>query len=161
MDEVKPYNNFLVLGWKEWLSFPDFSIPAIKAKIDTGATTSSIGTTHIREFKQNNEDWVEFKVSPISNVSKTKVICRAKIIDKRVVSDSGGHRKLRYVVRTTMKIGNYSWSIELTLANRNTMKFQVLLGREAMIGKIIVNPMLQFSQGKISPKNLKKIYEDV
>lgn len=146
------------VGWQEWVKLPDLGVHAIKAKVDTGATTSSLGVTKIIEFTKDNELWVHFICQPFLT-SKIKVESEAKVIDKRTISDSGGHKSLRYVIRSFIEIDENSWPIEITLANRKKMKYQMLLGRQAMKGKIIVDPSKSFSCGKMTKLSATKLYD--
>ncbi|MBN8828516.1 MAG: ATP-dependent zinc protease [Sphingobacteriia bacterium] len=156
MEETLVLKSKKIIGWHEWLSLPDLNIPYIKAKIDTGATTSSIGVSEIRHFTHKGAPWVKFNMMPFSKIKHSAI---AEIVDERIVSDSGGHRQLRYVIKTLLKISeDNSWEIELTLANRTTMRYQMLLGREAMAGKIMVDPGEEYLLGKHSIKDIRKLY---
>jgi hypothetical protein len=120
------------LGWREWAGLPLLGISKIKAKIDTGAKTSAIHTEKIEVFYDSKGRLkVRFVVLPLQNKSKRKT-CEAEVVDRRIVSDSGGHRELRWVIQTPVKIGDRMWPIELTLTNREKMRFRMLLGRSAL-----------------------------
>ncbi len=122
----------LKIGWREWASLPLLGVSRIKAKIDTGARTSAIHTEKIEVFYDSRGRLrVRFLILPLQNKT-TKKICEADVIDRRIVSDSGGHRELRWVIQTPVKIGSCLWPIELTLTNREKMRFRMLLGRSAL-----------------------------
>lgn len=141
-------NNNL-LGWREWVAFPELGLPMIKAKIDTGARTSCLHAFEIFEFQNDNDDWVRFSVHPFQNNTKDVVICESPVHDRRLVTDSGGHCEERYVIKSRIKIGAWEDDVEITLTARDSMKFRVLLGRTAMKqGKMLVNPALSYQQGK-------------
>jgi hypothetical protein len=132
------------LGWREWLSLPDLGIDKIKAKVDTGARTSALHAFEIRPFKEADKHYIHFKIHPLQRRTDMLLQCTAEVKDIRWVIDSGGHRERRYVIQTPVKIGNATWSIELTLTNRDTMNFRMLLGRTAMRRKVVVNPSVSF-----------------
>ena len=132
--------NKITVGWREWLALPELGIDKIKAKVDTGARTSCIHAFRVEEFIQDEQVWVRFWVHPIQDDNDTEIQCQAKVIDQRTVTDSGGHQEQRYVIQTQLLIGGQQWPIEATLTNRDTMKFRMLLGRQAMRNRFTVNP---------------------
>ncbi|MDI9311607.1 MAG: 30S ribosomal protein S6--L-glutamate ligase [Limnohabitans sp.] len=150
--------NKTIIGSEEWCSFPDLDIPYIKARVDSGAKTSAIHATNIISFSRNGEDWVKFDVNPLQNNSKLVRHCEARLIDKRIVKSSSGYREQRYVVKTDLKLGESIFSIEITLTNRDSMGFRMLLGREAMIGKMIVDPEEKYLLGQPSFEEIKNHY---
>lgn len=150
--------NKIILGSEEWCAFPEIGLPAIKARVDSGAKTSALHAINITPFKKEEENWVKFDINPIQNNLQTVIHCEAKLIDKRVVKSSSGYREQRYVIQTNIKIGNDSWLIEMTLTNRDSMGFRMLLGREAMSGRILVDPEQKYLLGQTSSENLKELY---
>ncbi len=152
--------NKLVVGSEEWCSFPDLGIPTIKARVDSGAKTSALHAINIAPFIKDDSNWVKFDINPIQNNSKTIIHCEAPLIDKRIVKSSSGYREQRYVIQTNLKIGESTWPIEMTLTNRDTMGFRMLLGREAMSGRILVDPEQQFLLGQPTSDGLKEIYKN-
>lgn len=143
-----------IIGWREWISLPDFHVPAIKAKIDTGAKTSAIHAFDVEPFEKNGEQFVRFCIHPLQGRDDVSIPCEAKLIDKRKVTNSGGTSQKRYVIATTLEIGGQRWEIELTLTNRDEMKFRMLLGRSAMRGHLIVDPQLSHQTGKLKAESL-------
>ncbi len=143
-------NAKLIIGCEEWCSFPELGIPAIKARIDSGAKTSSIHAYNIKSFKRDKKTWVSFEINPIQKNRRVVIKCEKPVIDKRAVKSSSGISEKRYVVSTPIKIGKNTWDIELTLANRDSMGFRMLLGREAMTNRIIIDPSLVFTLGEVA-----------
>ena len=148
-----------VVGSEEWISLNDLNIPYVKARVDSGAKTSSLHAINIQPFQKDNETWVTFDVFPIQNDGKRKINCRALVIDKRVVKSSSGNRENRYVVRTQISLSDEKWDIELTLTNRDSMGYRMLLGRQAMIGRIIVDPSENFLAGHVEDETIFESYQ--
>jgi ribosomal protein S6--L-glutamate ligase len=150
--------NKIILGSEEWCSFPELEIPAIKARVDSGAKTSALHAINIIPFTKEGVNWVKFDINPIQNNLKTVIHCEALLIDKRIVKSSSGYREQRFVIQTKITIGNDSWPIEMTLTNRDSMGFRMLLGREAMSGRILVDPEQKYLLGQNTTENLKELY---
>jgi len=110
--------------------------------VDTGARTSCIHAFDIEEFSENGENWVKFTTQPLQDDVDTVVHCRAKVMERKYVTSSSGQRELRYFIETTLVAGSQSWPVRVTLSNRSTMKFRMLLGRTAMENRIVVDPAL-------------------
>ena len=142
------------IGWREWVSLPDLSLPAIKAKVDTGARTSALHAFLIEPFTEDGRDMIRFLIHPIQGNDDLFVECRSPVLDQRDVTDSGGHRELRYVIETDVVVGAQRWSIEMTLTNRDTMRFRMLLGRRAMENRFLVDPGASYVNGKLKPRKL-------
>jgi ribosomal protein S6--L-glutamate ligase len=151
--------NKIILGSEEWCSFPELGIPAIKARVDSGAKTSALHAINIVPFIKEGVNWVKFDINPIQNNLKTVIHCEALLIDKRIVKSSSGYREQRFVIQTKITIGEDSWPIEMTLTNRDSMGFRMLLGREAMSGRILVDPEQKYLLGQNSTENLKELYQ--
>ncbi|AWG23167.1 30S ribosomal protein S6--L-glutamate ligase [Flavobacterium faecale] len=152
--------NKVILGSEEWCSFPELGIPTIKARVDSGAKTSALHAVNIAPFIKNEANWVKFDINPIQNNQKTVIHCEAPLIDKRIVKSSSGFREQRYVIQTTLEIGGDKWEIEMTLTNRDSMGYRMLLGREAMSGRVLVDPEQQYLLGQPTAENLKELYKN-
>ena len=136
------------IGWREWVSLPELDIPHLKAKIDTGARTSALHAFELETFYDNEQLMVRFGLHPQQKNNDLVKYCIAPVIDERNVTDSGGHQEKRLVIETSVSMGDETWPIELTLTNRDTMKFRMLLGRTGMKKKFLVDPDASFLMGK-------------
>lgn len=139
-----------MVGWREWVALPELRIRAIKAKIDTGARTSALHAFLIRSYVDGGAPWVEIHIHPKQRDATRTIVRRAAVIDRRLVTDSGGHRDRRYVIATQLEFGFDRWPIELTLTDRDTMLFRLLLGRTALRDRLIVDPASSFLLGRKS-----------
>ena len=129
-----------IIGWREWVSLPDFETPPIKAKIDTGARTSALHAFRIRPFTKEGIPYVEFYIHPEQHRRKPEIRCEAPLLEQREVKSSTGHKELRYVIETDAEIGGDIFTIELTLTNRDELGFRMLIGRQAVRGHFIIDP---------------------
>ena len=136
------------IGWREWLALPELGIERIKVKVDTGARSSSLHAYDIHVFTRQGAEWVRFKVHPLQRDSSMTVITEAPLLDHRWVTSSGGHRTLRAVVQTDVLWLGQRWPIELTLVRRDQMGFRMLLGREAVRGRFVVDPARSYVGGR-------------
>jgi hypothetical protein len=148
----------MVLGWREWIALPGLGLHAIKAKVDTGARTSALHAFNIEHYKKNDVEMVRFLIHPIQKNETFQIQCEAPLKDQRYVTDSGGHKEMRDVIETEIIIASHSYLIDLTLTDRDTMRFRMLLGRNAMKNCALVDPNKSYINGKIdamSQYNLK------
>jgi len=132
------------IGWREWVSLPDFNIKRIKAKIDTGARTSALHASKITPFTKDGAAYVRFVVHPLQRKRKPSATCVALVIDHRRIMDSGGRSEERYVVRTVLTLGQTQWPVELSLTNRDQLGFRMLIGRQALRRRYVVDPARSF-----------------
>ena len=142
------------IGWREWVALPDLNLPAIKAKVDTGARTSALHAFLIEPYNKDGIDMLRFLIHPIQLNDKLEVECHAPVFDFREVTDSGGHREMRYVIQSQVAIGEIAFPIEMTLTNRDTMRFRMLLGRRAMEDRFLVDPGTSYINGRLRPRKL-------
>lgn len=136
-----------LLGWREWVSLPELGIGWLKAKVDTGARTSALHAFELERFECNGEAWVRFRVHPRQKDNQTVCFCEAPVIDERIVTDSGGHRETRPVIRTKLVLANHARDVEVTLTDRDSMLFRMLVGRTAIKGGFMVSPGQSFALG--------------
>lgn len=148
----------IIVGSEEWCSFPQINIPALKARVDSGAKTSALHAVNIVPFRKGGIPWVSFDVHPLQNDRKTTVHCEAPVFDKRKVKSSSGYSEVRYVIKTVLSIAEDTWEVEVTLTNRDTMGYRMLLGRQAMSGKMLVDPESSCLLGEISEELLIQYY---
>ncbi|MBU6140260.1 MAG: ATP-dependent zinc protease [Proteobacteria bacterium] len=148
-----------LVGWKEWFELPCLGLPAIKGKIDTGAKTSSLHAFNIESFYLEDVEYVRFDIHPLQKNKRLAQHCVARVVDHRMVSDSGGKKEKRIVIKSDLRIGKHKVRIELTLANRDSMAFRMLLGREAVKqGKMLVDVSKAFVQGTKKKGEILKLY---
>ena len=138
----------MMIGWREWGALPDLGIHQLKIKIDTGAKTSALHAYYVEPFSKGDEDWVRFGIHPNQRDTDHCVECSARVKDRRVVTDSGGHQEERFVIETTLLLGPHQCLIDVTLTDRDSMRFRMLLGRRAMVGRYTVDPAASYLLGK-------------
>lgn len=148
----------IIVGSQEWCGFPELGVPAIKARVDSGATTSSIHAFNIHPFKRHGESWVSFEIHPLQGNRRTTLKCESKVVDRRMIRSSSGVTEKRYVISTPLSLGYRVWDIELTLANRDSMGFRMLLGRQAMNDRILVDPSARFCHGELAEEEIDHLY---
>lgn len=137
--------NKVLIGWREWVKFPELGIQRIKAKIDTGARTSTLHALNILPYvSASGKHKIKFQVYPEQRNSNYFLNCNANLLDQRYVKNSGGEVEYRYIINTTLSMAGYVWPIELTLTNRDAMGFRLLLGRTALSKKFLINPNKSF-----------------
>jgi hypothetical protein len=143
-----------LIGWREWVCLPELGIKYLKAKIDTGARSSSLHAFDIEPFEQDGQAWVRFKVNPVQRKDDRWVDATAPLIETRSIRSSSGQAQLRPVIRTPLQMFGQRFEIELTLADRYQMGFRMLLGREAFRRRFIIDPGRSFLGGV--PKKRKR-----
>jgi hypothetical protein len=147
-EDTESAGGRLVLGWREWLALPQLGVPAIKAKIDTGARTSTLHAFDLETVQESGKLQVRFNIRPLRRRPSLVIQCSADVLDRRIVSDSGGHKEQRYVIHTPVRIADREWPIEITLTNRDDMLFRMLLGRTAMQHGMVIDPDQSFLTGR-------------
>lgn len=138
------------LGWEEWLALPDLGLPALKAKIDTGAKTSALSAHHIEPFGSKDRPRVRFVVRPDPDRPDREVTCSADVKARREVTSSNGESEMRFVIETRVRFGDRAWPIEVTLTDRSGMAYKMLLGRQAFPEGTLIQPDQAFAQPELS-----------
>lgn len=129
-----------LIGWREWLALPELGVDSVKAKIDTGARTSSLHAFDVEPYSEGGVARVRFVLHPFQRDLETTIEASAPLLEERWIRSSNGKRSLRPVISTTVRVGEISWPIEITLVRRDLMGFRMLLGREAVRNRFIVHP---------------------
>ncbi len=150
-----PQSGLPQIGWREWISLPDLSVPAVKAKVDSGARSSALHTHDYEVYEESGLTMVRFHLHPLKDRENLELSCVAPVKEFREVRDSGGHAERRPFISTKAKIGDWEWEIELSLTNRESMKFRMLLGRSAIAGKFLIESSQSYLAGPV----LHKIYD--
>lgn len=141
-------SDLTVLGWREWVRLPQLHRHALKAKIDSGAKTCALHAFYVEPFVRNAQPWVRFGIHPRLHQRDFVVHCETPLADRREVMDSGGHRELRCVIETELRVGAYRFRAEVTLTDRETLQYRMLIGRNALRGRFLVDTAQSYSQGK-------------
>jgi len=136
------------IGWREWLALPGLAIPAIKAKIDTGARTSSLHVDTLETRERGGRTWLHFTVSATGRKHAPRIECVAPAVARRTVTDSGGHVTQRWFIRTPVELAGLRFEAEINLTDRRNMLFPMLLGRLALGQRFIVDPAASYRCGR-------------
>ena len=138
----------VIAGWCEWVALPAFGILQIKAKLDSGARTSALHAVSSERYTVGGAPYVRLQIQPRQRDPGPNIVVETAIIDERTVSDSSGRRERRLVIASSLRLGATQWPIELTITNRDSMRFRMLLGRSAMQGHLIIDPERSYVLGK-------------
>jgi hypothetical protein len=153
MSSVTHLNQHAIIGLREWINLPQLGIIGLRAKIDTGASTSSLHASDIQPFNRDGEEWVRF-TAHMGTLVQRGHRCEAQLVSMKTIKSSNGHSQSRYVIRTQITLGEQQWPVEFTLACRKTMRYRILLGSKALIaGKLLVDPARSYVQSKPSLAN--------
>jgi ribosomal protein S6--L-glutamate ligase len=144
------------LGWEEWVSLPDLGLPAIKAKVDTGARTSALHAVAVEPFGSERNPQVRFIMHPDPDDPHVEVVCSAKVIGRRMVVSSNGESESRFVIESPLQINGEAWPVHITLTNRETMGYRMLLGRSSITEHMHIVPSASFLQKELSYDIYKK-----
>ncbi|MEZ5376940.1 MAG: ATP-dependent zinc protease [Acidimicrobiales bacterium] len=138
----------LHIGWREWVGLPGLGIDAVKAKIDTGARTSAIHAFGIQPFEAEGVEWVRFQVHPRQRSRLPTITCEAPIHDRRLIRSSNGQQQSRIIIKTRIEMAGATWPIELSLASRDELGFRMLIGRQGLGRKVLIDPARSYVTGK-------------
>lgn len=146
---VKTFDHLSVIGLREWVALPGLGVAGLRAKIDTGASTSSLHATEIEPFERDGQEWVRF-IAHLGTLTRQRHLpCEAPLVSIKRVRSSNGHTQTRYVIRTTLALGDRVWDVEFTLTCRKSMRYRLLIGSKALVhGQLVVNPGLKYVQDK-------------
>jgi hypothetical protein len=145
-----------VIGWREWVCLPELGVARIKAKVDTGARSSSLHAFDIQYFERDGRQFVRFRLHPLQRNTRLVTVAEAEVIEFRPIKSSTGHVTSRPVVRTQIQLMGSCWPIEVTLASRDEMGFRMLLGREAVRGRFVVDAGGSYFGGKMDGHGQKE-----
>lgn len=137
-------HNPISIGWREWLALPELAIPAVKAKIDTGARTSSLHVDTLEVSERGGRTWLRFTISATGRRHAPRIECTAPAVARRAVTDSGGHTTQRWFIRTPIELAGLRFEAEINLTDRRNMLFPMLLGRLALGQRFIVDPAASY-----------------
>ena len=141
-------DSHTVIGLREWVALPELGVVGLRAKIDTGASTSALHASDITEFERDGVRWVRFNAHLGTQVQR-RHRCEAPLVTRKLIKSSNGHTQTRYVVRTLLALGDHLWPVEFTLTCRKTMRYRLLLGSKALIGgQWLIDPSLTYVQQK-------------
>ena len=143
--------NSLIVGWREWVSLPALGEPSIKAKIDTGARTSALHAHDLEIVETDGRVIAKFAIRPTKGSGET-VVVEAEVIEQRLIRSSNGMDELRPVIMTDLQMGDSTWSVEITLADRELMGFPMLIGRSALRNRCLIDPNRSFCTGSAPAK---------
>lgn len=146
---MKTFDQLSVIGLREWINLPELGMVGLRAKIDTGASTSTLHASDIVPFERDGTRWVRFTAHLGTLVQRRHANCEAPLVTVKTIKSSNGQAQTRYVIRTQLALGDRLWPVDFTLACRKTMRYRVLLGAKALIdGQLVVNPALSYVQDK-------------
>lgn len=151
INRIKP-PKYPVIGWREWVILPSLGIHKIKAKVDTGARTSALHAFELKTFVESGKNKIQFDIHPLQHNTDKIISCVADIVDQRLVTDSGGHEEMRFVIQTPITIAGQTWLIDITLTERENMLFRMLLGRSALRKRFVVDPARSFVSTRVKVK---------
>jgi hypothetical protein len=130
---------------------PDLDVDALKAKVDTGARSSALHAFDLERDQRDGIPWVRFSLHPLQRRTRPTVRAEAPVIEERHVRSSSGRTEVRPVILTTVTLGTEAWQVELTLTRRDSMGFRMLLGRQAVRNRFLVDPGRSYLAG--NPKD--------
>ena len=144
----EPADSRAVVGWREWVALPQAGVDWVKAKIDTGARSSSIHAFDLESFEKDGQEWVRFSIHPWQKSDEDHVELSLPVLDRREVRSSNGQTAQRYAVALDVTLAGQTITTEMTLSNRDEMGFRMLIGREALERGFLVDSAISYAGGK-------------
>ncbi len=141
--------DLITLGWRERLALPQLGIGLLKAKLDTGARSSSLHVDTLESFQHEGATWLRFSIH-VGRRQPVDVRCEAPALDRRTVTDTGGRRTERWFIRSEVQLAGQTFDVDINLTDRRHMLFPLLLGRSALNGRFAVDPSLSYTQPRLS-----------
>ncbi len=138
----------MIIGACEWVALPELGIDRLRARVDTGARSCALHALNIRPFQRDGQDWVAFRIHTDHPKSASDQDCECRLNGTRIVRSTSGEAEQRFSIRTSIVIGHSRWRVNITLTNRERMRYRMLLGRTAMENHALVYPARTFLQGK-------------
>ena len=138
------YFNYTSIGWREWIYLPKFEDFAIKAKVDTGARTSALHATKIKEYDKNGKKLVSFRLHQSNN----HIDISTQLIRYLKITSSFGDSEIRPLIRLKIRLGERSWFTEVTLTKRTRMTYPMLIGRNTLMKKYLIHSHKSYLTGK-------------
>ena len=142
--------DLITLGWRERLALPQLGISLLKAKLDTGARSSSLHVDTLETFQRDGATWLRFSLH-VGRRSPLAIRCEAPALDRRTVTDTGGRRTERWFIRTEVQLAGQRFSVDINLTDRRHMLFPMLLGRSALSGRFMVDPACSYTCSRPPP----------
>lgn len=136
-----------IVGWREWVTMPEFSSASIKAKIDTGARTSALHAHGLDLVSVGDDVLARFEILPNQTSNAERTFVETPVLEQRLVRSSNGVDELRPLIRTDLTLGSHTWKIEVTLSDRELMGFRMLIGRSALRNRFMVDPNRSYCAG--------------
>lgn len=153
---TEPAHSTIIAGWREWVGLPGAGVPWIKAKLDTGARTSSVHAYDVEVLGEGAEERVRFRIRPWQQSSADAVLVECPVHDRRTVRSSSGHAEERIVVLMEVAIMGRVVVAEMTLSNRDAMGFRMLIGRQTLRHGFVVDSRRSFLGGR-APKEVRRV----
>jgi ribosomal protein S6--L-glutamate ligase len=149
-----------IWGWQEWIGLPTLGLPSLKVKVDTGARTSALHARLIEPCDVDGVACVRFTVQPVRRRPALELVCVAPVVDRRAVTSSNGETEVRFVINTLIEVGDRGWPIDITLTNRESMTYRMLIGRQALLPGMLVDPTASFHHARRSHTVYRKLLRD-
>ncbi|HEY4294106.1 ATP-dependent zinc protease [Luteibacter sp.] len=137
--------DVITLGWRERLALPSLGVSVLKAKLDTGARSSSLHVEWLEVDERADGTWLRFQIRT-TRKGGLSAPCESRATGRRSVTDSGGHTTTRWFIQTEVELAGRHFIAEVNLTDRRHMLFPLLLGRTALDGRFVVDPSLSYSQ---------------